>query len=172
MSSDYWFVPCTWVIWVIWQCLQWVIWWLRRQGIRQNFDILSCYMDTFLFLLRVLLRLWRLLIFRDLLILIHISAHFNLLLSFFCFFSCFPNSFVFSLSYFLTLKIFLFLMSPPHCIIMTQYVFQYEPSLVYHATRKRRLWILVFPGWDRRSCLQLAILKSSSVQDSFKKRTW
>ena len=45
-----WLLPCTWIRWVIRQCFQRVIWWQRGRGIIQNFDILSCHKDTFLFL--------------------------------------------------------------------------------------------------------------------------
>ena len=53
MSSACLVFLCALTIWVIWQCFQRVIWRGRGQGIRQNFDILLCRMDTFL-LLRVL----------------------------------------------------------------------------------------------------------------------
>ena len=86
----------------------------------------------------------QLIIFRKLLFFIHISVHFRLFISFFCFFLCFPNSLVFSPRFFLTLKIFLSFLSPPHCIIMTQYVFQSLLSLVYHARHSRSLWMLIF----------------------------
>ena len=94
--------------------------------------------------LRVTLRLCRLLIFRNFLLFIHTSVHFRLFLSFFCFFLQFPNSLVFSPSLFLTLNTFFSFLSPPHCIIMTKYVFQSLLSLVYHAERKRILWMLIF----------------------------
>ena len=81
---------------------------------------------------RVLLRLLILLIFRNLLLYIHTIIHFSLFLLFFCFFLCFPNSFVLSPSFFLTLNIFLSFLSPPHCIIITQYVFKLFLRLVYH----------------------------------------
>ena len=45
-----WFLPCTWIRWVIQRCFQWVIWWRRGRGFRQNFDIVSWCMDTLLFL--------------------------------------------------------------------------------------------------------------------------
>ena len=32
----------------------------------------------------------------------------------------------------------------PHCIIITQHVFQSSPSLVYHAPTSRSLWIIIF----------------------------
>ena len=95
---------------------------------------------------RVTLRLFSLLIFSNLLLFIHTSVHFSLFLSFFCFFLCFPNSFVLSPSFFLTLKIFLSFLSPPHCIIITQYVFQSFLSLVYHAKISRILWMLFLSG--------------------------
>ena len=70
------------------------------------------------------LRLCSLLIFSNLLLLINKSVHFSLFISIFFFFLCFPNSFVFSPSLFLTLKIFLSFLSPTRCIIMRKYVFQ------------------------------------------------
>ena len=94
--------------------------------------------------LRVPLRLCGLLIFRNLLLFIYTSVHFRFFLSLFCFFLCFPKLFVFSLSFFLRLKIFLSFLSPPHCIIMTQYVFQSLLSLVYCAKSSISLWMLIF----------------------------
>ena len=94
--------------------------------------------------LHVKLRLCSLLIFRNLLIFIHTSVHFSLFPSFLWFFLCFPNSFVFSIILFLALEYFLSLLSPPHCIIMTQYVFQFLLSLVYHAESSRSLRVLIF----------------------------
>ena len=93
---------------------------------------------------RVPLRLCSLLIFSNLLFLINTIIHFSLSLSCFCFFLCFPNSFVLSPRFFLTLKIFLYLLSPPYCIIMTKYVFQSLLSLVYHEKGSRSLWMLLF----------------------------
>ena len=60
------------------------------------------------------------------------------------FFLWFPNFFVFYPSFFLKLKIFLSFLSPPHCIIMTQYIFQSFLNLVYHAKISISLWILFF----------------------------
>ena len=94
--------------------------------------------------LRVPLWIFSLLIFSNLFFLIHTSIHFSLFLSFFYFFLCFPNLFVFSPSFFLTLKIFLYLLSPPHCIIMMQYIFQSLLSLVYNAKISRSLWMIIF----------------------------
>ena len=74
--------------------------------------------------LRVPLRLCSLLIFRILLLLIHTSVHFSLFLPLFFFFLCFTNSFIFYSSFSLALNILLSFLSPPRCIIMTQYVFQ------------------------------------------------
>ena len=94
--------------------------------------------------LRVPLQICSLLIFRNLLLFIHAIVHFSLFLSFFCFFLCFLNSFVFSSSFFWTLRIFLYLLSPPHCIILTQYVLQYLLRLVYHAKISISLWMRIF----------------------------
>ena len=92
----------------------------------------------------VKLRLWILLIFRNLLLLIHTSLHISLFLSFFWFFLCFPKLFVYSPSFFLTLKIFFYFLSSPHYIVMTQYVFQSLIILVYHTKISRSLWMLIF----------------------------
>ena len=93
---------------------------------------------------RVTLRLRNLLIFRNLLILIHTSVYFIFYILFFCFFFCFTNSFVFSPRFFLMFKIFLYLLIPPHCIIMTQYVFQSFLGLVYYVKSRRSLWMIIF----------------------------
>ena len=45
-----WFLPCTWIRWVIRQCFRRVIWWRWGRGTRQNFDIFLYRMDKFLFL--------------------------------------------------------------------------------------------------------------------------
>ena len=94
--------------------------------------------------LRIPLRLWSLLIFSNLLLLIHTSVHFSLFLLFFCYLLCFSNSFVFSSSFFLKLMTLLSFLNPPHCIIMTQYVFQSLLSLVYHEKIIRSLSMLIF----------------------------
>ena len=90
------------------------------------------------------LRLCRLLVFKNLLLLIHTITHFSLLFSLLCFFLWFPNSFVFSSSFLLTLNIFISFLNPSHCIIMTQYVFQSLLRLVYHAKISRIMWMLIF----------------------------
>ena len=92
---------------------------------------------------RVPLRLCSLLIFKNLLLIIHTSVHLILFISFFWFFLWSPNSFVFSPSFLLELKIFLSFLITPHCIIMTQYVFQYLLSLVYYSEIIRSLWIIL-----------------------------
>ena len=121
---------------------------------------------------RVPLRICSLLIFRNLLLFIHTSIHFILFLSLLCFFLCFPNLFVFSPSFYLSLNIFLSLLSPPHCIIMAQYVLQSLLSLVYHAKSSRSLWMLIFFRVRLKSQFTIIFFKSSSVEDSFKQRTW
>ena len=93
---------------------------------------------------RVTLWLCRLFIFRNLFLLIHTIIHFSFFLLLFYFFLCFSNSCFFSPSFSLTLKIFLSLLSSPHLIIMTRYVFQSFLSLVYHAKISRSLWMLIF----------------------------
>ena len=93
---------------------------------------------------RVPLRLCSLLIFRKVLLLINISFHLRFFPLFFCFLLWFPNSSVLSPSFFLKVEIFLSFLSPLHCIIMTQYVFQLFPSLIYHAKISRSLWMLIF----------------------------
>ena len=95
---------------------------------------------------RVTLRICSLLIFRNLLLLIHASVHFSLFLSLFLLLLCFLNSFIFSPRLFLTLRIFLSFLGPLHCIIMTQYVFQSLLSLVYHAKSSRILWMIFLLG--------------------------
>ena len=97
------------------------------------------------------LRIFGLLIFRNLLLIIHTSVHFSLFLSFFWFFLFIPNSFVFSPILFLTLKIFPSFPSPHRCIIMTKYVFQSLLSLVYYAKVSRSLWLLIFWGLISKS---------------------
>ena len=84
------------------------------------------------------------LIFRNLLLLIHKSVHFIFFLFFFCFLLCFPDLFVLSTSFFLELNIFLHLLSPPHCIIMTQYFFKYFISLIYYSKISRSLRMIIF----------------------------
>ena len=118
---------------------------------------------------RVTFRLWSLLIFRNLLLFIHTSIHFSLFLLFFYYFLWFPNLFVFSPRLFLTLKIFLSFLSPPHWIIMTQYVFQYLLSLVYHAKTSRSLWMLIFVRVISKSQFTIGFFKSSSLEDPLKK---
>ena len=120
----------------------------------------------------VTLRIWILMILRNLLIFIHTSVHFSLFLSFFCFFLYFPNSFVFSPSFFLTLQIFLPFLSPPHCIIMTQYVFQSLLSLVYHARTRKSLWMLIVVRVISKFQFMVGFFKPSSVEVSLKQRTW
>ena len=93
---------------------------------------------------RVPFRFCRFLVFGKLLLFINTIVHISLFLLFFWFFLFFPNLLVFSPSFFLMLKIFLFLLSPPYCIIMTQYVFQSFPSLVHHAKISRGLWMHIF----------------------------
>ena len=44
------FLPWTRIRWVIQRCFQQITWWRWWQGIKQHFDIISCRMDTFLFL--------------------------------------------------------------------------------------------------------------------------
>ena len=138
-----WFLPCTWMRWVIRRYFQQVFWWQRGRGIRRNFNILSCRVDIFFFPLHVPLRLRRLLVFRNLLLLIRTSVHFSLFLLWFWFFLCFPNLFVFSPSFFFTFKILLSFLSHIHCIIITQYVLQSFLILVYHTKRRRSLWMLI-----------------------------
>ena len=129
MTTLFWLVlSCIWIRWVILRCLRQFICWKRGKGIRQNFDILSCCMDTFL----ILWGFSSLLVFRNLYLLIHTSFHFSLFLSLLWFFLWFTYLFVFSPRFFLTLRVFLYFLSPPHCIIMTQYVFQYFLRLAYH----------------------------------------
>ena len=111
------FLPCTWIISVIRKCFWKAIWGQQGQGIRLNFDIFICCMDTFLFLCMFHCGSCSLLIFSNLLLLIHTSIYFSLFLLLFCSFLCFPNSFIFSPRFFLTFKIFLLL---PHWIIITQ----------------------------------------------------
>ena len=103
---------------------------------------------------RVPLRIFSLLTFRNLLLLIHLSVRLSLFLSLFCFFLWFTNLFVFSPRFFLKLNIFLSFLSLPNCIIMTQYVFQSLLRLVNHARISRSLWVLIFKGWDRRASLR------------------
>ena len=88
----------------------------------------------------VTLLLCHLLIYRKLLLLIHASVHSSL----FLLFLYFLNFFVFYPIFFLTLKIFFSFLSPLHCIIMTQYAFQYLLRLVYHVKISRSLWVLIF----------------------------
>ena len=114
------FFPCTLIRWVIIRCFQRVIWGQLGRWIRQNFNIFLWRMDTFLFLCVFHCGFCILLIFRNLLLLIHTSVRFSLFLSFSWLFLCFPNLF-------LMLKIFLLF---PHFIIITQYVFQPFLSLV------------------------------------------
>ena len=78
-----WFMSCNWIRLVIQQCFWRVIWWQWGRGIRLNIDILYCRMDTFLFLCVLHCGFCILLIFRNLLILIHTSVHFILFLSLF-----------------------------------------------------------------------------------------
>ena len=101
-------------------------------------------MDMFLFLCVCHCGFCSLLVFRNLLLLIHISVYFRMFLSFFYLFLCFPNSLHFSPRFFLKLKIFLSFVSPPHCIIMTQYVFQSLLRLLYRAKSRRSLWMIIF----------------------------
>ena len=116
----------------------------KRKRNKTNFRYIIVLYGHVLVPLCVSLQIWNLLIFRKLLILIHTSFHLGLFLSFFCLFLCFPNPFVFSPIFFLTLKIFLYFLSPPHFIIMTPYVFQSLLSLVYHAKISRSLWMIIF----------------------------
>ena len=136
-----WFFSCTRIIWVIRRCFWRFIWGRWGQGIRQNFNIFLCRMNTLFFICVFHCGFCSLLIFRNLLLLIHTSAHFSLFLLFFCFFLLFPNSFVFYPSFFLTFNIFLLF---PHCIIIKKCVFQLFLSLVYHAHHIRCLWVLIF----------------------------
>ena len=137
------FLSCTWIRWVVWWCFQQVIWGRCRQGIIWNFDIFSCRMDTFLFLWVFHCRFCRWLILKKLFILINTSVHFNLFLSLFCFFLCFPHSFVLSPSFFFAMNSCLNFLIPPRYIIMTQYVFQSFIILDYHAHHSRSLCILI-----------------------------
>ena len=116
--------------------------------------------------LRVTLRLCSLLMSMNFLLLINTSVHFSLFISFFCFFLCFPYLYVFFPSLFLTLKILLSFLIPPHCIIMTQYVFQSFLSLVYHMKTSRILWMLIFVKVRSNSqFMNWLIFQSSSVED-------
>ena len=125
-----------------------------------------------LFPLCVSLRLFSLLIFRNLLLLIHTSVYFRLFLWFFWFFLCYHNFFFVSPIFFLTLNISISFLSPPHCIIMTQCVFQYLLSLFYHAKSSRILWMIFFVRVRLKSQFKIGFFKSSSVEDLFKQRTW
>ena len=93
--------------------------------------------------LRETLRFCSLLIFRNLFLFIHTIVHFSQFLSLLCFFVCFPNQFVLFLSFFVTLKIFLSVLSPPHFIIMTKYVSKSLLSLFYRVKISRSLWMLI-----------------------------
>ena len=44
-----WFLPCSWIIWVIRKCFQWVIWGQWVQGIRRNFYGILWHTDIFVF---------------------------------------------------------------------------------------------------------------------------
>ena len=111
------FLPCTWIIWVIWRCFWRVVWGQFGQGIRQNYNIFMCRIDTVLLLCVFRCNFCRMLVFRNLLLLIHTSVHLRMFIFFFWLLLCFHNSSVFSTSLFLTLEIFLLF---PHCIIITQ----------------------------------------------------
>ena len=124
-----------------------------------------------LVLFRVPLQLCRLLMFRNFSLLIHTSVYSSLFFLLLCFFLCFPNSFVFYPSFFLTLNIFLSFLSPPHWNIMTQYVFQSLLSFVYHSKISRSLWMLIFVRVISKSQFMMGFFKSYSVEDSFKPRT-
>ena len=108
---------------------------------------------------RVPLRICSLLIFRNFLLLIHTSIHFSLFLSFFCFFLWFTNLFVFSPSFYLTLKTFLYLLSPTRYIIMMKYIFPSLISLVYHVKSSRILWMLIFVRVISKSQFMIGFLK-------------
>ena len=92
----------------------------------------------------VTLRIYSLLIFRNLLLLIHTSVHFSLFFLFLWFFLYFPNFFVFPPIFFLTLKFFLSFLNHTNCIIMTKCIFLFLISLVYHAKSSRSMWMLIF----------------------------
>ena len=71
------FLSCTWIRWFIQRCFRQVIWGWWGRGIRQHFDIFSVRMDTFFFLCIFHCGLCSLLVFRNLLLLIHPSVHFR-----------------------------------------------------------------------------------------------
>ena len=144
---------CTWIRLVIWWYFRQVRWGRWGRWIIWNIDTISCRMDMSLFLCVSHCGFWSLLIFRNLLLLIHISVHFSLFLLFFCLFLCFCNFFLFSSSFFLTLNIFLYFLSPLHCITMTQYTYQYLLSLVYREKSAEACGCLFLSGWDQRASL-------------------
>ena len=165
-------LPRTWIIWVIRRSFQWVIWWQRRQVIKQDFDILSWRVDTFLFL-RVLhcgfvdCWSWGICWF-----FIHANVHFSLFLLLLWFFLCFPNFFFFCPSFFLTLKIFFSFLSCPHCIILAQYLFQSLLILVYHEKNSRSLCVIFSIRVIIKSQFAIVFFKAYSIEDLFKQRTW
>ena len=130
----------------------WDRYWGRGgQGIILKINIISCRMDMLLFRSVFHCGFCSLLIFRNLLLLIHMSFHFSLFISLFWFFLRFTNLFPLSPSFFLTLRIFLSFLSPLHCLIKTQYIFQSLLRLLYHAKISRSLWMIFLSGWDWRS---------------------
>ena len=149
---------------VIWWCFWRVVWGRWGQGIRQNIDIISRRMDTFLFLCVFHCVFFILLILRNLLLLIYIIVHFILFLSFSCFFLWFTNSVLLSLSFFLLLKIFISFLIPTHFIIMTQYIFQSFLILVYHAKISRSLWVLIFVRVISKGQFTIGFFKLSNAK--------
>ena len=154
-----WFLTCTWIRWVIRRCFWQVIWGLGGQRIIQKIYIILCCMDTLFFLCVFHCGFNSLLIFRNLLLIIHISVHFSLFILFLWFLLLFSNSLLFYTISFLTLNIFLSFLIPPHCIIMTQYFFQYLLSLLYHAKTSRSLWIIIFVKVASKSQFTIGIFQ-------------
>ena len=115
--------------------------------------------------LHVTLRLFSLLICRNVLLLIHISVHFNLFLLFFWFFLWFTNFSLLYPSFLFLLNIFLSFLSTPHFSIMMQYVFQSLFSLLYQATISRIPWMLIFVRVGLKRQFKIGFLKLSYVAE-------
>ena len=92
---------------------------------------------------------------------------------------CCMNTFLFLCVFhcvFCLFLIFLYLLSPPHCITMMQYVFQSLLGIFCHAKSSRSLWMLIFVRVGSKShftivffhiiiCCRLAQTKNMIIQN-------
>ena len=144
-------LPCSWTRWFIRKYFQRVIWGRWGRGIRQNFNIFLCRMDTLFFLCVFHCGFCRFLVFRNLLLLIHTRFHFIFFLLLFWLFLWYPDSFVFFPSFFLTLKIFLLL---PNCISIRNKYSNPPLSLFIMRITAEACGCLFLSGWDWRASLR------------------